>query len=803
MLSLLAFVVAAQAPADIPLLSGVGVTGVSQGGGRAPAGADTVQAEIVAGKWQEPKAGDKIASPRGSERTWEAVTANKDGVFDGAPARGGYIDIGYDSDADKPMLLVAAGDTLVYINGVPRAGDPYGYGYLKIPFPLKKGHNEFLFLCGRGSLKATLSAPKAPVFIDTSDATLPDIVSGQSHSDLLGSITVVNCEDKPIKGLSITAASTDVPDAPSRSQVPPLGSYSSRKCNIVLLPSRDLYTLMTPPVDASVRLALRSSSGKETDVQTIKLRVRKPTEQYKRTFVSQIDGSVQYYAVCPALKPNPSNALIMTVHGASVEAIGQASAYAPKDWCTIVAPTNRRPYGFDWEDWGRMDAMEVWDIAKKEFLHDPKRVILTGHSMGGHGTWTLGLTYPNEFAAIGPSAGWISFWSYAGGWTPEDPTPVEAMIRRSMNSSDTLLMLNNAKMEDIFILHGDKDDNVPVEQAREMKQKLTDIGENFEYHEQPGAGHWWGNQCVDWPPMFDLFNKTRHGESATEVAEDAGTDGDHWTFTTVNPGVSPNCRDIQILEQINPLEPSSVDVRTNSKDIHITTKNVAAIQIGWTYRNLKQFIDGQPAPSRFARKIGDRWELFDTKLPEKTPRSTGPFKLAFQNRMVFVVGTHGTPEENEWSANKARYDAETWGYRANGAVDIVTDNEVGRYRDRNLILYGNADTNSAFKLIAKCPLQMKRGSIAIGGHTFTGDAQAALYLWPEGKRMIGVVGGTGLPGMRYTDRLPYFTSGIAYPDWTVFSTDVLTKGTKAIEAAGFFGNGWQFDAKESAFLGKE
>lgn len=28
-------------------------------------------------------------------------------------------------------------------------------------------------------------------------------------------------------------------------------------------------------------------------------------------------------------------------------------------------PTNRRPYGFDWEDWGRMDALEVLEVAQK------------------------------------------------------------------------------------------------------------------------------------------------------------------------------------------------------------------------------------------------------------------------------------------------------------------------------------------------------------------------------------------------------------------------------------------------------
>src|SRR5205823_5150441 len=92
---------------------------------------------------------------------------------------------------------------------------------------------------------------------------------------------------------------------------------------------------------------------------TLNLPVRKPDQSYKRTFVSDIDGSVQYYAVQPARpdkKDTAPPALFLTLHGASVEGIGQANAYGGKTWGHIVAPTNRRPYGFDWEDWGRLDA---------------------------------------------------------------------------------------------------------------------------------------------------------------------------------------------------------------------------------------------------------------------------------------------------------------------------------------------------------------------------------------------------------------------------------------------------------------
>lgn len=103
---------------------------------------------------------------------------------------------------------------------------------------------------------------------------------------------------------------------------------------------------------------------------------RDHTEHYKQTFISEIDGSVQYYAVAPQKGgKTDSPALFLSVHGAGVEAIGQARAYEPKDWGTLVAPTNRRPRGFNWEDWGWLDAMEVLDLSIRKYSPDPSLIV--------------------------------------------------------------------------------------------------------------------------------------------------------------------------------------------------------------------------------------------------------------------------------------------------------------------------------------------------------------------------------------------------------------------------------------------
>jgi hypothetical protein len=56
-----------------------------------------------------------------------------------------------------------------------------------------------------------------------------------------------------------------------------------------------------------------------------------------------------------------------------------------------------------------------------------------------------------------------------------------------------------------------------------------------------------------------------------------------------------------------------------------------------------------------------------------------------------------------------------------------------------------------------------------------------------------------VPGLRLTERLPYFLAGVAYPDCIVLGTDVLTHGTAGVRTAGFFGLDWAVASGEFAW----
>jgi len=808
--------------------------------GRRPVHVDAVEAQIVAGQWTAPQAGDEIELPDGEKRQWTEATAGEDGWLSHDALRGGYACWSVDSPHRRIMILDAAGHRMVYVNGVPRGGDVYGNGWTQLPVLLHEGRNDLLFHCARGRLRARLHEPKADAYFELREPTLPDLIVGEEEP-IWGGVVIVNATPRPLRDLAITAVGPGLPT--QQTKVPTIGPLTIRK-----VPFR----LGGPPEEAagapaeetadrkSCTLTLQSTrrGGAVLDTTRCDVRVRTPDSHQKRTFISDIDGSVQYYAVTPMAAPGsgggsgsgsgsedsgaeagPGNqpALFLTLHGAGVEAAGQARVYQPKDWGHVVAPTNRRPFGFDWEEWGRLDAVEVLELNQRRLNIDPNRTYLTGHSMGGHGTWQVGVTLPDRFAAIGPSAGWVSFWSYAGAAEYEEPTAIEAMLRRAASPGDTLALARNALHYGIFILHGEKDDNVPVGQARIMLKHLADFHSDFTYYEEPGAGHWWGNRCCDWPPMFDFF--AQRARPADDVV-------DHIEFYTACPGVSAWSHWVGIEQQIESFIVSSVDVRLDREARRFTAKTENVARLALTLDHLppdaaisvviddQEIADiawpaGEPRLWFIRRGEGDeaKWQVARGPLDpaEKGPHRYGPFKDAFRHRMILVYGTQGTSEENAWAFAKARYDAETFWYRGNGAMDVIPDTAFDPHatRDRSVIIYGNADTNAAWPhLLRESPVQVQRGAIIIGDRALRGDDLACLFIRPRpgsDVASVGVVSGSGPAGMRLTDRLPYFVSGVGYPDCIVLGPEVLSEGTEGVRAAGFFGLDWSVDSGSFAW----
>jgi len=812
------FPVSAQEDAGAPAFKN-GLVLKRPAGRRMRSLADPIEKAMVLGTWKSPLAGDKVVMGD-TTIAWQEISVDDDGWINDRSIRGGYVYFNINSDQDQVMLMDCNGNDLAYVNSHLRVGNRYGYkktwepwepnfNFTLLPVQLKKGKNEFLFRNTRsGRLNVSLTQPSSDVLFNIKDPTLPDLIIGEKP-DTWGAVIVLNAGNLPLKGYEIEARLGDNP--PVKSELPIIQALTVRKVGFKILGS-------APGEKGDMNLALRlvDNNGKEYDRATISLQVKSSSETHKCTFISEIDGSIQYYAINPAQeKPEDPKALVLSVHGAAVEAINQAGSYNGKTWAHIVSPTNRRPYGFNWEDWGRLDALEVLEIANNKLNIDPSRVYLTGHSMGGHGSWHLGGTFPDKFAAIGPSAGWLSFRSYRMRNDEAEQSEMEKMLRRPTTPSHTMAISENYKQHGVYIIHGADDNNVRADQSRRMVENLEKFHKDFIYHEEPGQGHWWdlsdepGADCVDWPPLFDFF--ARHARPEKKRIRNV-------EFITASPGVSAQNNWLTIEAQERQLDFSKVNIRLDpgKKRFVGTTENVARMSFDLSVMDKKDsvffMLDDQQVVSTghantqdkiWIEKKAGQWQISENQSPDmKGPHRYGTFKDAFRNKFMFVYGTNGNKQENDWALAKAKYDAEYFWYQGNGSIDIVADTDFDQRSepDRNVILYGNAKTNRAWKTLLKdSPVQVLKGKVKIGKKTIKGKDLGCLFVRPRpGSDIASVaaVAGTGITGMKLTNRRPYLSPAYGYPDLIVFNPELISDREKGVKVAGFFGLDWGLDSGE-------
>jgi pimeloyl-ACP methyl ester carboxylesterase len=754
-LGLTAMITADQTPEEmvVPLVNGVV--------GRLPSNSkgmltyDALEDLMVSGNWSSPGVGEKHGT------TWERADFDASGRLSGRGAQNAVVVLTHVSDKTQPAILEPLGASNLYFNGVLRTGDVYANGALGLPITLKKGKNEFVFMMGRGQLQPRLVLGRKLIGLDLRDFTSPDVVEGQENLSKWFGVIVRN-GGSLADDLSITVR----PEKKGRTittKLPRVLAEGLRKVPVEFDPKAE-------PLVFKVELR---RGIQVLDTQPVKLNKVKEIQVHKRTFISQVDGSLQYFAVNPSSKPGKGQALYLSLHGASVEALGQAQAYGQKDWAYLAAATNRRPYGFNWEDIGRLDAFEVLALAEKQLGTDPMRRYLTGHSMGGHGTWHLSWLYPDQWAGASPAAGWISLFTYASRAPQFDMNdPVEKTLRQATNASDAFLFKNNLMRVPIYVLHGDADETVSVDHPRRMKEFLAGHF-NFGYHEEQGQGHWYdtdpepGANCLDYKPINEWFKglKRRSNDEVKDV-----------DFTTVSTRISATQHWVEALGQEDNFAPSRIALKINGSEVAGTTENIKAFALhppaSWPV-SFTVRVDGsefkiQKAKSLTFIKSASGWKArAPLSLAERNSMATLGFKDVFNRRFLAVVGISGTTRESAWAWDKVRFDNELTLDRGNGSSATVTDKELvsnpGPAKGRNVLLYGHADMNKAWSLYVPATDQLKRADKSRGG----------LLSWVkqgEDKGIVAAIAGTDLNALKRTDRLPIFTPGQGAPakfirDW--------------------------------------
>ncbi len=135
------------------------------------------------------------------------------------------------------------------------------------------------------------------------------------------------------------------------------------------------------------------------------------------------------------------------------------------------------------DDWwpDKVDVlMGLLDEIVKKYNVDEERVYLTGLSMGGYGTWTLGCAHPERFAAIVPICG--------GG-------------RR--------FFAGRLKDTPVWAFHGAKDRTVNPDESEVMVKAVNGTGGNAKLTVYPDAYHDSWTRTYENPELYEWLLKHR------------------------------------------------------------------------------------------------------------------------------------------------------------------------------------------------------------------------------------------------------------------------------------------------------
>jgi len=125
--------------------------------------------------------------------------------------------------------------------------------------------------------------------------------------------------------------------------------------------------------------------------------------------------------------------------------------------------------------------LKILDEISHEFPVDANRIYLTGFSMGGAGTWSMGLAHPKKFAALAPICGYVD-------------------MKFAENIADSKLP--------VWGFCGEVDSPQTVNAMRRIHQELDLLGAESKYTEYPGVGHNCWDLAYDTDELYDWLLQT-------------------------------------------------------------------------------------------------------------------------------------------------------------------------------------------------------------------------------------------------------------------------------------------------------
>jgi predicted peptidase len=177
-----------------------------------------------------------------------------------------------------------------------------------------------------------------------------------------------------------------------------------------------------------------------------------------------------FRVISPATSsPNNKRPLVITLHGAS-----GGSTTAHKNTECLVEPGLASLNAFiispnagtgEWYDQAnQLQIVALVDLAKTYWDVDSSKVLVTGYSNGGNGSWFFADFYPEIFSASIPIAS-----SYNPKRTDESLTEIEVPM---------------------YVIHGENDELFPVNETQNFVEQSVNAGSSIKFVIAPGLTHY-------------------------------------------------------------------------------------------------------------------------------------------------------------------------------------------------------------------------------------------------------------------------------------------------------------------------
>ena len=587
---------------------------------------------------------------------------------------------------------------------------------------------------------ASPAQPVAPLAPAAPLAPVPGVVSGED-ARALRPAAVAALE----KARARLASLDEVARTISFPSVEMLIEDADRRAAAITNPARD-FAFVERQLQTARAFAERLAAGEDP------YRDRGLTGMIVKAYRDDFDGTLQPYAVYLPRGDEPAGGwpLLVSLHGAysnhrlnmrrvfgksnrpgeSDEEATRNELPLPDEPMIVVSPFGRGEL-MGYQGLGERDVLRAMADVRRAYAVDPDRVYLTGLSMGGEGTWHIGLRHPDLFAAIVPVCGITDARQWIG------PANAALFDPALLGLTTAQAVAENAANLMVTFFHGDVDPTVKVAQSRAMAERYRQLGwlgKNVRYNELPGVNHFAWVPAYRDASIFKLVSGVKRDPFPRHVIYRTYSLRYNQAYWLRIDGIEHGLAMAAIEGDRDDAKFTVRPDNVSAFSLLLDPKRVPADRPITVVAGGATIYQGPPRPVLSFARAGGSWRAV-AEPPPAAPMpdhgSSGLFSraLARERPHLYVYGTRGPAAVTAANRTLARALGD-WGHGVRAQFAVKADSEVtpADIANLDLVLVGSARSNAIVQRLApSLPIEDRADRLIAGSLALT-DADRAYRL---------------------------------------------------------------------------